>query len=333
MSRPLRIDYPDAYYHVTCRGNERRAIFKDDQDRSVFLEKLQSSLSIYGVRLHCYVLMDNHFHLVVETPKGNLSEFMRHFNVSYTGFYNRRHRRVGHLYQGRFKAILVEADSYLLELSCYVHLNPVRVGAMRREGAKGRLKHLGRYRWSSLEGYLSYGKRRSWVLYDQVLSYVGGSRRRYGRFVEEGLWLGYRTPWDDLRGQVILGEEGFWERVKGKWLRDEGARKDKERPSLRLLEKIGPEEALRKVAGYFKLKPQELIKKRSGHRDQRGLLMEVMYRFCGLKQREIGRELGGIGYTQVSHERGRIREKMERDSKVRRWDKEVESLLIAKTKI
>ena len=121
MARPLRIDYSDAYYHVTCRGNEQRAIFRDNQDRRGFLERLQRSLEIYGVRLHGYVLMRNHFHLVVQTPRANLSEFMRHLNVSYTGFYNRRHRRVGHLFQGRFKAIVVEADSYLLELSRYVH--------------------------------------------------------------------------------------------------------------------------------------------------------------------------------------------------------------------
>ncbi|TAJ76658.1 hypothetical protein EPO44_21265 [bacterium] len=333
MSRPLRIDYPHAYYHVTSRGNERRAIFKDDQDRSVFLEKLQSSLAIYGVRLHCYVLMDNHFHLVVETPKANLSQFMRHFNVSYTAYYNRRHGRVGHLYQGRFKAIVVEADSYLLELSRYVHLNPVRVGAMRHRGPREWLKYLGRYRWSSLDGYLGYGKRRAWVVYDQVLSYVEGSHRRYGRFVEEGALRGYSTPWEDLKGQVILGREGFWEQVKGRWLKGEGAVKDKERPSLSVLEKKGPEEVLGKVAGYFKLKPEELKKKRGGYRDQRGLVMEVMYRLCGMRQREIGRELGEIGYTQVSHERARIRQKIEHDSKVRRWSREVESLLIAKTKI
>jgi REP-associated tyrosine transposase len=117
MVRPLRIDYPNAFYHVTCRGNERKNIFRDDRDREVFLEKLQGSLDIYSVRLHAYVLMDNHFHFICQTPKANLSSFMRQFNVSYTGFYNRRHRRAGHLYQGRFKAIVVEADNYLLELS------------------------------------------------------------------------------------------------------------------------------------------------------------------------------------------------------------------------
>ena len=99
MARPLRIVYPGAYYHVTCRGNERKAIYRDDRDRAVFLDKLKTSLEIYQVRVHAYVLMGNHFHLIVETPRGNLSEFMRHFNISYTSAYNRRHHRVGHLYQ------------------------------------------------------------------------------------------------------------------------------------------------------------------------------------------------------------------------------------------
>ena len=331
MTRPLRIDYPHAYYHVTCRGNEQKAIYRDDQDRSVFLEKLKSSLAIYSVRLHGYVLMSDHFHLILETPKANLSEFMRHFNVSYTGFYNRRHRRVGHLYQGRFKAIVVEADSYLLGLSRYVHLNPVRIGSMQRRDYKEKLKHLQQYGRSSLEGYLSYGKRQPWVVYDEVLGYVGGSRKRYARYVEEGLQEGYGTPWEDLKGQVILGEEGFWERVRGKWRKGKGS--VKEQPSLRVLQKIEAEEVLRKVAAYFKLKAEEVRKKRSGYRDQRGLVMEMMYRYSGINQGEIGRSMGGIDYTTVSHERKRIRERMVWDSRLRGWSEDVESRLMPKNKI
>jgi putative transposase len=114
MARPLRISYPNAFYHVTCRGNDQRAIFRDDYDRTRFLAQLESALEIFSVGLHAYVLMSNHFHIIVETPKANLSEFMRQFNISYTGYYNRRHGRVGHLYQGRFKAIVVDKDSYLL---------------------------------------------------------------------------------------------------------------------------------------------------------------------------------------------------------------------------
>ncbi len=331
MARPLRIDYAHAFYHVTCRGNEQQAIYQDNRDRSVFVEKLQLSLAIYSVRLHCYVLMSNHFHLIVETPKANLSEFMRHFNVSYTGYYNRRHRRVGHLYQGRFKSILVEADSYLLGLSRYVHLNPVRVGVLRRHGYKEKLRYLQRYGWSSLEGYVESGKRRAWVIYDGVLDYVGGSRKRYARYIEEGLQEGYGSPWEDLKGQVVLGEEGFWEKVRGKWKK--GRESVKEQPSLRALQKVEGEEVLREAARQFKLKPEELRKKRTGYRDQRGLVMELMCRYSEMKQREVGEMMGGIDYTTVSHERKRIRERMGSDSRLREWSKDVESRLMPKTKI
>ena len=327
MARPLRICYPNAFYHVTCRGNERRDIYRDDQDRSLCLEKLKTSLDIYGVRLHAYVLMRNHFHLLVETPKANLSEFMRHFNIAYTGAYNRRHRRVGHLYQGRFKAILVDADSYLVELSRYVHLNPVRVSPMRQAGPKERLRYLERYRWSSLGGYVSGKREEPWVVYDAVLGYVGGSRRRYGEFIEEGLQKGYRTLWEELRGQVVLGEEGFLERVKGKWVK--GAVSVREVPSLRSLGELEPGEVLREVAAYFKIKPAVLRRKRGGYRDERALGMELVYRYSGISQGEIGEHLGGMDYTAVSRERKRLREKMEQDSKLKRWANEIGARLMS----
>ena len=325
MTRPLRIEYPDAYYHVTCRGNEKREIFKDDWDRSAFLERLQRSLEIYSVQLHCYVLMNNHFHLIVKTPKANLSEFMRHLNVSYSSVFNRHHTRVGHLYQGRFKAILVEADSYLLELSRYVHLNPVRVRSMGGGGHEQHQRYLNRYRWSSLEGYLPYRKRRSWVVYDEVLAYVGGLRKRYAEFVADGLRRGYDTPWGDLKGQVVLGEESFWERVKGRWIKEGADRR--EQPSLRWIKGIEPRKVLKEVAGYFQVRAEELSKKRGRLRDQRALGMELMYRHSEVNLREIGQWMGGMDYAAVSRERGRLRDQMERDPKLRRWMKEIEERL------
>jgi len=111
MARPLRIQFPGAFYHITCRGNERKAIFSDQTDQNAFLEKLSLSLDIFNVSLLAYVMMPNHFHLLLTTPEGNLSEFMRHFNISYTSAFNRRHKRVGHLYQGRYKAFVIQADN------------------------------------------------------------------------------------------------------------------------------------------------------------------------------------------------------------------------------
>lgn len=325
MARPLRIAYPYAFYHVTCRGNERKEIYKDDQDRSVFLEKLQTSLEIHGVKLHAYVLMKNHFHLIVETPKANLSEFMRLFNIVYTGTYNRRHHRVGHLYQGRFKAILVEKDTYLLELSRYIHLNPARVRPIRQRGFKEKLRYLKRYPWSSLGGYLSVREREPWVTYDEVLGYVGGSHRRYAEFIEEGLQEGYTTPWERVRGQMVLGEEGFLERVMGKWMKDSAS--VREQPALRSLRAVGVEKVLDEVARHFKIESQELRRRRTRYRDERAVGMEFLYRYSGLSQMEIGRQMGGLDYTAVSRERKRLREKMGSDIQLRRSLKQIEASL------
>ena len=310
MARPLRIFYPNAYYHVTCRGNERKAIFRDDIDRSLFLDKLNSSRQIYGAEIHCYVLMNNHFHLVVETPKGNLSEFMRHFNISYTAAFNRRHSRVGHLYQGRYKAILIDKDSYLLELSRYVHVNPVRVRSHQAASVGEQIRYLESYRWSSLSGYLQSQKRQSWVNYEAVLSYVGGSRRRYGEFLAEGIRDGYNTPWEKLKGQVVLGEEDFVERVKS---RIKGGGSKREQPAVRRFESRDLKLVLEFVAGYFNLTEEKLTGRRTGHRDERAIAMELMYRYGGVSQSAIGKMMGDLDYTAVSRERKRLREKAQKD--------------------
>jgi putative transposase len=311
MARPLRIDFPDATYHVTCRGNERRALFKDDDDRQAFISKLGNSLSIYGVKAHAYVLMTNHFHLVLQTPKANLSAFMRHFNVSYTGYFNRRHKRVGHLYHGRFKAILVETDRYLLGLTRYVHLNPVRIGAWKRVGYREQVGHLWRYSWSSLPGYVSAQRQIPWVTYEDVLFHCSGSRRKYGRFVQDGLETGYATPWKELKGQVVLGDEAFWKFVKSRSEQLVVPTTAREQPSLKILEKLTPAEIVSRVAEYFGLEPRRLERKRSGRRDERAILMELIYRHGRITQREVGEHLGGMDYTAVSHERRRLRERLQ----------------------
>jgi putative transposase len=309
MARALRINYPGAFYHVTCRGNERKNIFADDRDRSIFLDKIKTSDEIYQVRVHAYVLMSNHFHLIVETPKGNLSEFMRHFNITYTAAYNRRHNRVGHLYQGRFTAILIDADNYLLELSRYVHLNPVRLASYKGRNEREKINDLKCYRWSSLGGYLSSSEKQFWVTYDTVLGYVGGSRRKYGEFVMEGIREGYETPWGEVKGQAVLGEEDFVERIKAK-MKQPGSRR--EQPGVKQLEAIDPGTVLKKVARYFSVADSRLTAKRTGHRDERAMALELMYRYGGASQARIG-ELVGLDYTAVSRERKRLRDRIESD--------------------
>jgi len=126
MARPLRIAYPGAFYHVTSRGNEQKDVFKSQRDREKFLDYLATATERYGAVIHVYCLMSNHYHLLLETPAGNLSQIMRHINGAYTTYFNIKRKRSGHLFQGRFKAILVEADEYATELSRFIHLNPIR---------------------------------------------------------------------------------------------------------------------------------------------------------------------------------------------------------------
>jgi putative transposase len=208
MARPLRIEFQGAVYHVTSRGNARQMIFRDDADREAFLETVACAAKRYNFICHAYCLMGNHYHLVIETPDGNMSRGMRHINGVYTQYFNRSHRTVGHLFQGRFKAILVEKDTHLLELCRYVVLNPVRAGLA--SGASG-------WKWSSYRATAGTAKPRECLSVDWVLSHFGARRReaqvQYREFVSAG--KGKEPIWEKLRGQVLLGTEDFVERLKG----------------------------------------------------------------------------------------------------------------------
>ncbi|MBC7220921.1 transposase [Candidatus Bipolaricaulota bacterium] len=201
MARPLRIEYPGALYHVTSRGNARQEVFRDDVDRRRFLEVLSQVIERFGWLCHAYCLMPNHYHLLIETPQPNLSRGMRQLNGVYTQAFNRRHRRVGHLFGGRFKAIVVEKESYLLELARYVVLNPVRAG--RTRAAKDWL-------WSSYRATAGLSPVPSFLTTEGILSQFARSRTKaqeaYRRFVSLG--KGAR-PWEELRGQIYLGSEEF----------------------------------------------------------------------------------------------------------------------------
>ena len=217
MSRPLRIEFPGAFYHVTARGNRREAIYEDDGDRRLFFDVLGDVVENFGWLCHAYCLMTNHYHLVVETPDGNLARGMRQLNGVYTQKINRRYRRGGHLFQGRYKAIVVDADGYLLELARYVVLNPVRAGMVGDPGA---------WTWSSYRAMTGEAAPPPWLATDRLLaqfsSDLGGGDlggrgradavRRYRSFVAEG--LGRESVWADLNRQVFLGDDRFVARMQ-----------------------------------------------------------------------------------------------------------------------
>ncbi len=209
MARPLRIEYEGALYHVSSRGNEQRAIVRDDVDRHKRLDWLRRTVETYGWRVHAFVLMTNHDHLFVETPRENLSAGMQYYNGSYTGYFNRRHRRAGHLFQGRFKGHLVEEDGYFLEISRYIHLNPVRAGLVERPED---------WPWGSCPGYVRASQKLDWITYARVLGEFGGAapqmRRSYARFLRAGMANPPSSPFDEAFGAMLLGSHAFVQRVR-----------------------------------------------------------------------------------------------------------------------
>ena len=330
MARSLRIQYPGAYYHVTCRGNEQKKIFSNDQDYQTFLEKLSLSLDIYNVSLLAYVCMPNHFHLLATTPEGNLSEFMRHFNISYTSDFNRRYDRVGHLYQGRYKAFLIDADNYLLEVSRYIHLNPIRTKIFAKKSIKEKWDELLRYTYSSLWGYCSLRKRSKFVDYKDVLGYMDGDNRKgrenYLQFVRWGIEEKIDNPLDLGRGHGVVGEDDFLQWIKGTFSNKE--KTEREQPALRELRKgKKPQELIDQFAQLIGKETGELCK-RGRKTIERAMLMEVLYRDCKLTQPEIGRLVGGIDYSAVSQARKRLQIRMEQEPRLRkRFDTLNEQLL------
>jgi len=208
MARKPRVEFPGGLYHVISRGNDRRAIFRDDGDRKQFLELLAKYRKQQGFRLFAFVLMTNHFHLLIETSSVPLSKTMQQFLGSYTRYFNRRYHRVGHLFQGRYKAILCETDPYLLELIRYIHLNPVRSKIVRDPVA---------YRWSSHRVYLGK-EERDFVDVSAVLKMMGKgltvARKAYSKFVLDRISQGHREDYYQTREQRFLGSEVFVEEIK-----------------------------------------------------------------------------------------------------------------------
>jgi REP element-mobilizing transposase RayT len=208
MARPLRIEFAGAVYHVTSRGNARADIFEADSDRETFLRILGAVVKRFNWLCHAYCLMNNHYHLLIETPEGNLSAGMRQLNGVYTQAFNRAHRRDGHVFKGRFTAILVEKESHLLELCRYVVLNPVRAGMVERPE---------QYRWSSYRPTLGKAAKPAllttgWLL-GNFSSTLAESRRRYRQFVTAGM-DDIESPWGKLSGQILLGTEEFVQKAK-----------------------------------------------------------------------------------------------------------------------
>jgi REP element-mobilizing transposase RayT len=203
MARPLRIEYPGAVYHITSRGNAREPIFIEGEDRQDFLKILSDTIERYNWLCHAFCLMGNHYHLLIETIDPSLSGGMRQLNGIYTQSFNRRHSRVGHIFQGRYKAVLVQRDAHLLELCRYVVLNPVRAKMVKKPGD---------WIWSSYQATAYDAITVAWLTTDWILGQFAPNkkmaRKRYQDFVKKGISK-ETSPWDDLKGQVFFGSKEF----------------------------------------------------------------------------------------------------------------------------
>lgn len=276
MSRPLRLEFPGAIYHLTSRGNARAPIFADDGDRELFLGTLAHVVERFHWRCHAYCLMDNHYHLLIETLDPNLSKGMRQLNGLYTQRFNRRHGRVGHVFQGRFKAILVERDSYLLELCRYVVLNPVRAKMVKQPK---------QYQSSSYRATAGIDAAPPFLTCDWVLSLFGKQRHaaqlKYRAFVKEG--IGAPSPWEHLRGQVILGTEAFANKLKPALTRKNALRE------VPRVQRLAHRPALAKL----------LDEKPTSTKARRQAAVRAAHVEHGYTLAEIGAHLG-IHYTTVS---------------------------------
>lgn len=313
MARPLRVEFEGALYHLTGRGNARQRIFADEKDCARFVQLLIESLERYDVAVHGYVLMGNHYHLIAETRGANLGRWMHWLSTAYTVYFNRRHRQVGHLFQGRYKSIVVEAEDYLLSLSRYVHLNPVRGKLIGRGDPVERRKRLRAWRWSSYRGYSGLAKAEPWVTQERVLGEIGGRpkdrRLRYRRFVEEGLLREIENPLEAVKWQTALGREHFLQRLKDH-LQSKGPPAHREVPSLRQL-RSRPEakSTLDCVAKAYGCCREELLSRRTRGNEARAVAMVLVWDCCGMSLREVGDFFGGVGYTAMAQMIRRTREK------------------------
>lgn len=335
MARHLRVEYPGAIHHVTCRmlGDARSRLFMDDADRERFLERLGERVEQYNIRLYMFVLMSNHFHLVFETPEGNCSKFMQSVSTAYTVYFNLRHRRHGHLLDGRYKAKLVEGDDYLLSLSRYVHLNPVAIASMKTLPLQERVKYLRSYRWSSYLGYIGKTKEFGCVEYGPVLSEVSahkGAKRQgdYRKYVEFGM-VDTDEEFKEAYAESPLSIGGDWFRVWVDELHQQMAGnygKIEDVSFRRVTEPLASAEVLSVLAEALGVETDEFMRRRRNS-PLRAVAARFLMRYSALSQREVAHYLGMGTGAAVSKQAMRYGDLLIKDKRLSKVIADTEELL------
>jgi REP element-mobilizing transposase RayT len=313
MTRPLRIEFPHAYYHVMNRGLARQPIFTDLRDRETFLQLLGDSHDMWGISVIAYCLLNNHYHLLIQTPEANLSRVMRHLDGLYTQRYNRRHKRDGPLFRGRYKAIVVDAEEYLLAVARYIHQNPVAAGFARSPEA---------YAWSSCRLYLQKGMQPAWLDTERLLNRFPKKDRprvflAFMRSKEEDP---VRSFYESRRWLSVLGSEDFHERLR-RWVRKREAALT-EVPEAKVYLRPDASTCLEAVGQVYRRRREELLRGRRGQRNEaRAVAMYVCRRLAGMKLDDIAQLFGVGGYSAVSSVIGRVKKELETGGEsARRFD-------------
>jgi REP element-mobilizing transposase RayT len=326
MSRPLRIEYPEAWYHVMNRGRRRENIFEDDGDYRLFLEVLKDTAKMWNLKVSAYCLMSNHYHLLVQTPDGNLSRCMRHLNGVYTQRYNRKHGLDGQLFRGRYKSVLVEEDHYLLELLRYIHRNPV---------AAGMVEGLADYDWSSHQGYLSGKQGWNWLHRDPLIKMFSSNRRKacveYLAFVEQQDSEEIQHLFSLKKLPSIFGSSGFIEKIRERF---DFLVQNKELSNLQVLS-VDEHSVIAAVCAVCHVERDQLFKMQRGVANvPRDLTIYVLRVHSSKTLNEIGSILNIIHYSTVNTAISRVQSSLKQESVVQEmYGKVCQQLKVGQPKI
>ena len=309
MARSWRIEYEGAFYHLLSRGNEHKDIFIDDDDRRKFLDTVGEMAERFAIDIFAFVLMDNHYHLLARTQRANLTKAMHWLGVTYTTRFNYRHSRSGHLFQGRYKSIVVQNDAYMLQLSCYIHRNPLRGGIVKR---------LADYQWSSYRAY-AYGKQvPAWLSTDLILAqFAGNEQHRLYREKVQHYSKEEKQLWEDFRYGCFLGSKKFVAQIRKSYLPEKPH--DEIPGQKQLADRIDPLIILRKAADIINCDLSRLMKsgRLSGmEKDQRDALIYLIWKTGRLTNAKIG-AFFGVTYSSVSHSVKAAKAKLKKDTKLR----------------
>jgi putative transposase len=313
MGRPLRIEYPGAWYHVMNRGAGRRKIFKDKRDTQLFLELLGEISQTFSAQIHAFSLMPNHYHLLIHTPKAGLGRALRHLNGVYTLRYNRRHKTDGALFRGRYKARLVEDEEYLLALVRYIHLNPVKAGLVKTPSV---------HPWTSHRYYLKGNKNVKWLVTDEIMGRFGRSKKKFNAYVSEK--IPERQRKDLMEWTPILGSRGFQEWVYANWvkekLQDKEISKKEKMPQWKGLKTI-----LEKVAFAHDISVTQLRRRQDRRRnDARSMAIYLARKLTGIPQKDLARWMNATNEYAIAKVQQRFSSRLLADSKLRRMTKTIE---------